>query len=992
MHTYRMFTTLLCMTTALCLQAQNKYKNPVFNEDTPDPTVVRATDGTFYAYGTGGTCRKSSDLAHWSNVGNALARPTWNDSTYIDSNGSKKTDYYSLWALDVSRTIDDKYLVYYACALWGNGTRTGIGVATGSSPTKFTDKGKLFRSTEIGVHNSIDPCYVEEFDKKYLVWGSFNDLYISELTDDGLAIKDFKKKTKLAGGAFEGVMIYKRNGYYYLFASVGSCCEGVNSTYRTVVGRSQNLMGPYVNRQGGSMVNNNYTTIIQGNDAWKGPGHNSEIITDDAGQDWLLYHAYSATTPNKGRVLMLDKITWSKDGWPSVGNGTPSVTEQDAPVFYKTNGADITYKFKNTDLSKSEWKGWKVDKKSDTEMISGKGTAFMPLAFAYEGADFDVSQSETKLANGIYEVHYNGFSTAGTVDCYVNNIFTPVYNPTLDNKTPATTERILSNQILRGYYEGKAYGFVTDGKLTFGMRSNGPLATGERFCMSNVKVIYREKDRQAQTALWNQLNLQAEKLAASDKVFYKGYISNLESYRENGQNAEDSLVSYKNLLATYLTFDSINTSIDLYDSLRIATTTMQNQIDSATKQGYVSDEAKSVLAEAQLALDKKNYANTEVETLISKMTQAIHNMEYAYQQGDGTQDNPYVIMRPAQLDHMHDVLIKEQMVYFVLGADIDMNGYVWKQLNTSENSYKYRVNLDGRGHIISNLTPDGSKYNPSFFGVLCGECRNVGFLNVTVNSETSCSGILCGTMGHSSFKDADGNLLPVIVENCYFQGSVSGKGYLGALGGTLSYSPVTIRNCYSNVNVQGTASVGSYAGGMIGRVRSALTIEKSYAAGNVYAYTSGGIIGGGQNNSTPASLYNNVIAWNNIVDGNNTSEFGNLREEDIQENTFFSDQMKVNEQTVQGGYTTTALQQVASSWGTPWHSDPTVGNGFPILEWQYQRGDYRQKCGFPLSTGIISSPSEQDLKKQATYDLQGRQVTNPSRGIYIIDGKKILIR
>ena len=43
--------------------------------------------------------------------------------------------------------------------------------------------------------------------------GSFHDLYISELTEDGLAIKDMKRKTKLAGGAFEGVMIYKRGTY-----------------------------------------------------------------------------------------------------------------------------------------------------------------------------------------------------------------------------------------------------------------------------------------------------------------------------------------------------------------------------------------------------------------------------------------------------------------------------------------------------------------------------------------------------------------------------------------------------------------------------------------------------------------------------------------------------------------------------------------------------------------------------------------------------------
>ena len=114
MHIHRILGAAFLAATALCTQAQGTYKNPVFNQDTPDPTVERAPDGTFYAYGTGGTCRKSTDLVHWTNVGNALARPTWNDTTYVDANGQKKTDYYSLWALDVSRTIDDTYVVYYA--------------------------------------------------------------------------------------------------------------------------------------------------------------------------------------------------------------------------------------------------------------------------------------------------------------------------------------------------------------------------------------------------------------------------------------------------------------------------------------------------------------------------------------------------------------------------------------------------------------------------------------------------------------------------------------------------------------------------------------------------------------------------------------------------------------------------------------------------------------------------------------------------------------
>ena len=316
------------------LLAQNKYTNPVFDQNTPDPSVVQAPDGAFYAYGTGGTCRKSYDLVNWEDMGIALQRPTWNDSVRTNKEGKVHPMRFSLWALDVSR-VGKKYLVHYASAYWGNETRTGLGVAEGTSPTEFTDCGKMFCSTEIGVQNSIDPCYVKDKGKKYLIWGSFRRLYMGRLTKDGKRIKNPSHLTQVAGTAFEGAMVYKRKGYYYLFASVGTCCEGAKSTYHTVVGRSKKLAGPYVDRQGGRMLDNHYETVIKGNDRWKGPGHNSEIITDKEGDTWLLYHAYDALDPEKGRVMLLDKLLWDEEGWPYVEGGTPSTTPQDAPVLSK---------------------------------------------------------------------------------------------------------------------------------------------------------------------------------------------------------------------------------------------------------------------------------------------------------------------------------------------------------------------------------------------------------------------------------------------------------------------------------------------------------------------------------------------------------------------------------------------------------------------------------------------------------------------------------
>ncbi|MDR0938707.1 MAG: family 43 glycosylhydrolase [Mediterranea sp.] len=299
------------------------YTNPVINIDTPDPSLIRTATGTFYLYGTGGNTSvyKSDDLVHWDYVGYAYPeelKPAWEPGAGI-------------WASDIN-FINGQYVLYYSLSVWGGGNTCGIGVSTGSDPAgPFTDQGKLFRSNEIGVHNSIDPCYVEDEGVKYLFWGSFFGLYATELTDDGLALKDPTAKTEIAGNAYEGAMVMKRGEYYYLFASIGSCCEGLNSTYTTVVGRSTNVLGPYVNKAGERMLDNKHEVIIHKNDTFVGTGHNSEIVTDDAGKDWILYHAYQTANPDANRGVLLDRLYWTADGWPYVLGDSPAV-KAEAPA------------------------------------------------------------------------------------------------------------------------------------------------------------------------------------------------------------------------------------------------------------------------------------------------------------------------------------------------------------------------------------------------------------------------------------------------------------------------------------------------------------------------------------------------------------------------------------------------------------------------------------------------------------------------------------
>ena len=300
------------------------YRNPVIDYSLPDPSVVRGDDGFFYLYATEDIrnlpIHRSKNLTDWEYVGTAFTDQTRPD---FEEKGG-------IWAPDINK-IGGKYVLYYSMSAWGGEWTCGIGCATADNPAgPFTDHGKMFRSNEIGVKNSIDPFYIEDSGRKYLFWGSFRGIYAVELSDDGLSVKEGEVPRKVAGTAYEGTYIHKKGGYYYLFASIGSCCEGLRSTYTTVVGRSKDLLGPYVDKEGNRMLDNCHEILIHKNDSFVGTGHNSEIVSDKDGNDWVLYHAVSVENPD-GRVLMLDRVDW-QGGWPVVAGDVPSA-ESRKPCF-----------------------------------------------------------------------------------------------------------------------------------------------------------------------------------------------------------------------------------------------------------------------------------------------------------------------------------------------------------------------------------------------------------------------------------------------------------------------------------------------------------------------------------------------------------------------------------------------------------------------------------------------------------------------------------
>lgn len=310
----------LGLTFSVSLHAADKYSNPVIDYSLPDPSIIKGEDGYFYLYATEDIrnlpIHRSKDLVNWEFLGTAFTDENRPD---FEPNGG-------IWAPDINK-IGDKYVLYYSMSVWGGEWTCGIGCAVSDCPEgPFKDCGMMFRSNGIKVQNSIDPFYIEDNGHKYLFWGSFRGIYAIELSEDGLSLKSGSSPVQIAGTAYEGTYIHKRGGYYYMFASIGSCCEGLKSTYTTVVGRSTSLFGPYLDKKGQSMMDNHHEILIHKNDSFVGTGHNSEIVSDNAGTDWLFYHAVSVANPD-GRVLMLDKIDWI-DGWPSVEGNSPSVKSE----------------------------------------------------------------------------------------------------------------------------------------------------------------------------------------------------------------------------------------------------------------------------------------------------------------------------------------------------------------------------------------------------------------------------------------------------------------------------------------------------------------------------------------------------------------------------------------------------------------------------------------------------------------------------------------
>lgn len=313
-----------------------------------DPVMIKQGD-TYYLFctGFGVGVWSSKDLQSWRKEKPVFdAPPQWAVEAVPGFKGH-------IWAPDVAYHKGWYYLYYSISAFGKNTSCIGLAVNktldTTSKDYKWIDKGKVIQSYPgKTAWNAIDPNLV--FDKKgtpYLSFGSFweglklvqlqKDLKIlSEDPDKLLTIASRKKdptapnppsiddNPKDAGGnAIEAPFIFKRGGYYYLFASVDYCCKGINSTYKMIVGRSKNIRGPYLDSAGVRMDRAGGTLVMEGNKDWFGVGHNAVYTFD--GRDYLIFHGYDAKDEGKSK-LRIETLKWDAQGWPVVVKEEPVAT------------------------------------------------------------------------------------------------------------------------------------------------------------------------------------------------------------------------------------------------------------------------------------------------------------------------------------------------------------------------------------------------------------------------------------------------------------------------------------------------------------------------------------------------------------------------------------------------------------------------------------------------------------------------------------------
>lgn len=280
-----------------------------------DPEVTKSRGGNYLLAHTGDdrtgvtiALKTSSDRTHWTDAGQAF--PGGAPWTHEYTGGGS-----SLWAPDLT-FANNRYYLYYSASSFGS-NHSGIFLATSDTGAQgsWVNRGLVVSSTTGDDYNAIDPnIVIDQEGRWWMSFGSFWSGLKMIRIDPGTGLRtggDWIHLAGRGGDAIEAPTIHYRNGYYYLFASFDSCCNGADSTYRVVVGRSTNVVGPYVDRNGVRMVDGGGTEILAGHGSVHGPGHQAVLADNDA--DVFFYHYYEDDgTPRLGINLLAYDAGWPR--------------------------------------------------------------------------------------------------------------------------------------------------------------------------------------------------------------------------------------------------------------------------------------------------------------------------------------------------------------------------------------------------------------------------------------------------------------------------------------------------------------------------------------------------------------------------------------------------------------------------------------------------------------------------------------------------------
>ena len=271
-----------------------------------DPSTLAECDGKYYTFGTGGGGIITDD--GWS----------WHGGAERPGGGA---------APDVLK-IGDRYLVIYGATGGGLGGGHNGRILTMWNKTldpkspdfKYTEAIEVAASDGMEDQDAIDPGLLLDPTTGRL-WASygtyFGTIRLIELDPKtGARVKGNKEKD-IAIDCEATDLIY-RDGWYYLLGTHGTCCDGVNSTYNIVVGRSKKVTGPYIDNVGRDMFHGGGKMVIAAGDRVCGPGHFGRTIIDE-GVEIMSCH-YEADFNQGGRsVLGIRPLLW-KNGWPYAGD------------------------------------------------------------------------------------------------------------------------------------------------------------------------------------------------------------------------------------------------------------------------------------------------------------------------------------------------------------------------------------------------------------------------------------------------------------------------------------------------------------------------------------------------------------------------------------------------------------------------------------------------------------------------------------------------